>query len=380
MELDNRQDAQRAQKALTPALYVIATPIGNLDDMSLRALAVLRCCDAVIAEDSRSVARIFARHRLAPRPVLLYRDDFPPAQSSKITGKIINRLKAGESLALVSDAGTPMVSDPGAKLAAAVLAEGLALDALPGPSAALNAFILSGIAAPGFAFAGFPPRRSSARRRWLEDFAQLPLALILFERPSRLAALLADLISVFGARPAACAREMTKRHQEVIRAPLPVLAQKLAAASPLRGETVLVVAPAAKPARALWARAKRAAARLRGRKAFRLGYWGETLALVWLSLKGFRLLARRLKTRGGEIDMIMRRGRLVIFVEVKARSAGLAQAAEAIRPKQQNRLRRAAEIFLASRADLAGCDMRFDAVLLSGWRLCHIPGAYGQEY
>src|SRR4051794_13980635 len=224
--------------ALAPGLHVVATPIGNLGDITLRALWVLRHVDRILCEDTRVTARLLA-HFGIDKPLDAYHDH----NAERVRPAVLDALRRGETLALVSDAGTPLVSDPGFKLVRAALAEGLPVTAAPGPSAALTALILSGLPPDRFLFAGFLPPRSAARRRALGQLAALDATLIFFEGPSRLAAALADMDETLGCREAAVARELTKRHEEIRRGPLGALARHYRAAGPPRGETVIVVGP-----------------------------------------------------------------------------------------------------------------------------------------
>lgn len=216
----------------------MATPIGNAGDITLRALDALRSADAILCEDTRVSARLLARHGIS-RPLLPYHEH----NAERMRPKVLERLRAGQSLALVSDAGQPLISDPGFKLLRAAIAEGLPVTALPGPSAALTALVLSGQPTDRFFFAGFLPARSAQRRRELADLAGIPATLIFFESPQRLPGALADMAEMLGPRPAAVAREMTKIFEEVRRASLEELAAHYAAAGPPRGEVVVVAGP-----------------------------------------------------------------------------------------------------------------------------------------
>jgi 16S rRNA (cytidine1402-2'-O)-methyltransferase len=233
------------EHALAPGLHLVATPIGNLGDVTLRALWVLRNVDRILCEDTRVTARLLARFGIA-KPLDAYHDH----NADRVRPAVLAALRRGESLALVADAGTPLVSDPGFKLVRAALAENLPVTAAPGPSAALTALILSGLPPDIFLFAGFLPPRSAARRRALVQWASLAATLIFFEGPSRLAGSLADMAAIFGERSAAVARELTKRHEEMRRGRLSALAEHYRDAGAPRGEAVIVVGPpeAAPPA------------------------------------------------------------------------------------------------------------------------------------
>jgi len=224
--------------ALSPGLHLVATPIGNLGDITVRALWVLRSVDRILCEDTRVTARLLARYGI-DKPLDPYHDH----NADRVRPAILGALHRGETLALVADAGTPLVSDPGFKLVRAALAEDLPVTAAPGASAALTALILSGLPPEIFLFAGFLPSRSSARRRALANWSGLAATLIFFEGPSRLAASLADMVEILGERSAAVARELTKRHEEIRRGELGALAQHYRDAGAPRGEAVIVVGP-----------------------------------------------------------------------------------------------------------------------------------------
>jgi 16S rRNA (cytidine1402-2'-O)-methyltransferase len=223
---------------LSPGLHLVATPIGNLGDVTLRALWVLRNADRILCEDTRVTARLLSRFGIAT-PLSPYHDH----NADRVRPGVLDALRRREKVALVSDAGTPLVSDPGFKLVRDALAEDLPVTAAPGPSAALTALILSGLPPDVFLFAGFPPPRSAARRRALAQWAHLAATLVFFEGPSRLAASLADMAEVLGDRDGAVARELTKRHEEVRRGHLTALAQHYDDAGQPRGEVVIVVGP-----------------------------------------------------------------------------------------------------------------------------------------
>jgi 16S rRNA (cytidine1402-2'-O)-methyltransferase len=227
-----------AETGLAPGLYLVATPIGNLGDVTLRALDVLRGVDRIFCEDTRVTARLLARYAIAT-PLGIYHDH----NAEEARPAILAALRRGERVALVSDAGTPLVSDPGYKLVRAAIAEGLPVTAAPGPSAALTALTLSGLPCDTFLFAGFLPPRQAARRRALERWRTLRATMVFFEGPSRLAESLADMAEALGDRSAAVARELTKLHEEIRRGRLGELAAHYREAGPPRGEAVIVVGP-----------------------------------------------------------------------------------------------------------------------------------------
>ncbi len=225
---------------LAPGLYLVATPIGNLADVTLRALAVLRSADVVLCEDTRVTAKLLARYRIAAAT-----QPYHDHNAERVRPAILARLKVGAAVALVSDAGTPLVSDPGYKLVRTALAEGIAVTVVPGPSAALAALLISGLPPDRFLVAGFLPPKAAARRRALAAIKAVDATLVLFESAPRLGERLADMAEVLGPRPAAVARELTKLHEEVRRATLADLAAHYRAAGAPKGEVVVIVGPPA---------------------------------------------------------------------------------------------------------------------------------------
>ena len=233
--------ATAAGKApLAAGLYLVATPIGNLGDISRRALEVLRRADRIACEDTRVTRKLLSAEGIAT-PLASYHDHSGPQERRRL----LDAVAGGAAVALVSDAGTPLVSDPGFKLVREAIAEKLPVTALPGPSAPLVALLLSGLPSDRFFFGGFLPAKSGARQKVLQELSGLDASLIFFEGASRLAASLADLDKVLGPREAAVARELTKLHEEVRRGSLTELAAHYAAAGAPRGEIVLVVGPPA---------------------------------------------------------------------------------------------------------------------------------------
>ena len=224
--------------ALAPGLYITATPIGNASDITLRALTVLRSCDAIVAEDTRVTSRLLAIHGIS-RPLFIYNDHNAPS----VRPKLLERLRRGARLALVSDAGTPLISDPGHKLVTAAQDEGISVFPVPGASAALAALTVSGLPGERFLFAGFLPAKTGERRTALGALSAIPATLIVFESAQRLAATLADMADILGARDAAVTRELTKLHEEIRRGTLSELAGYYTESGPPKGEITLVVGP-----------------------------------------------------------------------------------------------------------------------------------------
>ncbi|HVA62126.1 MAG TPA: 16S rRNA (cytidine(1402)-2'-O)-methyltransferase [Terriglobales bacterium] len=227
-------------------LYIVATPIGNLEDLTHRAARVLGEVELIACEDTRHSRKLLDHYGIH-RPLVSYYRENEATRGEEL----LRRLQAGDNVALVSDAGTPLLSDPGARLVARAVAAGIRVVPLPGASAPLAALMACGIwgeAGEPVAFLGFPPARAGARRTWLAPWRSWPGALVLFESPHRLPASLAALEEVLGPeRPLVVARELTKLHEEFQRgtvASLAVLFQDRAQASPLRGECTMVVGPA----------------------------------------------------------------------------------------------------------------------------------------
>lgn len=230
-----RFEAQRP----APGLSVVATPIGNLGDISIRALETLAAADAILAEDSRVTRKLLTHYGIS-RPILPYHEH----NAAEMRPKILERLGRGEALALVSDAGTPLVSDPGFKLVRALVEDGFSVTAIPGASAVLTGLVVAGLPTDRFFFEGFLPPKSAARQARAQALTEVPGTLVFFETGPRLAASLADLAGVLGPRPAAVARELTKHFEEVRRGSLTELAAHYAEAERApKGEIVLLVAP-----------------------------------------------------------------------------------------------------------------------------------------
>ena len=225
---------------LAAGLYVVATPIGNLGDITLRALQILAGADIVACEDTR-VSRKLLDHYGIRTPLTPYHDH----NAAAARPKLIARLAAGESVALISDAGTPLVSDPGLKLVQAAREAGHEVTSAPGASAVLTALTIAGLASDRFFFEGFLPPRQAARRARIAELVRIPGTLVLFETGPRLGEALADLALGLGARQAAVCRELTKLHEEVRRGDLATLARDYAGAAETRGEIVILIAPAA---------------------------------------------------------------------------------------------------------------------------------------
>ena len=223
---------------LAPGLYLVATPIGNLGDMTLRAISVLKCAEAIACEDSRVTRKLLSAHGIAT-PMTPYHEH----NAARASPGLIRRLRDGTAIALVSDAGTPLVSDPGYKLVAEAQEAGITVTAVPGASAALTALILSGLPSDAFFFAGFTPPRSTARKRALAALAAVPGSLVFYESAKRLGDFLDDAHEVFGDRAAAVCRELTKLHEEVARGSLGELAERYRISGAPRGEIVVVIAP-----------------------------------------------------------------------------------------------------------------------------------------
>ncbi|WP_299026351.1 16S rRNA (cytidine(1402)-2'-O)-methyltransferase [uncultured Thermanaerothrix sp.] len=217
-------------------LYLVSTPIGNLGDISQRALETLRLVDYVVSEDTRRTG-VLLKHYDIHKPQISFREE----NEKKILPRLMRLLQEGKSLALVTDAGTPGISDPGYVLVRAVIAAGIPLTAIPGPTALIPALILSGLPVHSFTFRGFPPRKPGARRRFLEIDRESPHTLIFYESPYRLREFLTDALAVYGNRPAAIANDLTKMFETIYRGSLAELKARFES-EPLRGEYVVVIA------------------------------------------------------------------------------------------------------------------------------------------
>ena len=223
---------------LPPGLHVVATPIGNLGDISLRALATLAAAELVVAEDTR-VSKVLLAHYGITTPLLAYHEH----NAAAVRPRLVARLREGAALALVSDAGTPLISDPGFRLVGDALAAGVAVTPVPGASAILTALVVAGLPTDRFFFEGFLPPKSAARRQRIAALAAVPGTLVFFESPRRLVDTLADLAAVLGVRDAAIARELTKHFETVTRDDLATLVLRQAEAPPPKGEIVILVGP-----------------------------------------------------------------------------------------------------------------------------------------
>lgn len=225
---------------LPPGLYLVATPIGNLRDITVRALETLAAADAIACEDTRIAHRLLDHYGIST-PLMPYHEH----NAAAARPKLLARLAAGEAIALISDAGTPLVSDPGFKLVRAAHENGHTVVPVPGPSAALAGLITSGLPTDRFLFEGFLPAKDGQRRTRIAELARIPATLILYESGMRIARTLAALAHGLGARQAAICRELTKLHEEVRRGDLATLARNFEAGAETRGEFTIVIAPPA---------------------------------------------------------------------------------------------------------------------------------------
>jgi 16S rRNA (cytidine1402-2'-O)-methyltransferase len=225
-------------QAIVPGLHLVATPLGNLADVSLRCLSVLAAADVVLCEDTRVTTRLMQRYSIETglKP---YHDH----NAASVRPAILQRLKGGAAIALVSDAGMPMVNDPGYKLVRDCVVEAIAVDVIPGPTSPVTALALSGLPSDRFMFAGFLPAKVNARLRTLRELSAIPATILLFESAGRIDASLQDIGEVLGGRPVAVAREMTKLHQEVLRGTAKQIIEQLAIRAPLKGEITIVIGP-----------------------------------------------------------------------------------------------------------------------------------------
>jgi len=216
-------------------LYIVSTPIGNLEDITIRAIKVLSEVDIVACEDTRHTLKLL-NHLNIKKPLISYHDN----NRTMRTGQLIEKLLAGNSIALVSDAGTPLISDPGEELVSAAAENGIKITVIPGCTASVAALVLSGLSTGRFAFEGFLPQRRSERIRYLENIKYEERTLIFYEGPHRLKAMLNDVLEVFGDRKCAVVRELTKIHEEVVRGSLSQILSHFESNEP-RGEFVIVM-------------------------------------------------------------------------------------------------------------------------------------------
>jgi 16S rRNA (cytidine1402-2'-O)-methyltransferase len=218
---------------MSGTLFVVATPIGNLEDITLRALRVLRQAAVIAAEDTRRTAHLLARHAIDTPTTSLHEHN--EAQKSE---SIVARLLRGDDVALVSDAGSPTIADPGRRLIADAISAGVKIEPIPGPNAAVTTLMASGLVADSFTFAGFPPSRGKDRKTWLARFKQLDGVVVFYEAPHRILATLRDLSAIIGDRAVVVGRELTKRHEELVRGPISAV---ISALQQPRGEFTVVV-------------------------------------------------------------------------------------------------------------------------------------------
>ena len=224
---------------MTPGtLYIVATPIGNLDDITLRALRVLREADLIACEDTRYSARLLAHYGITTP-----RESYHDHNERERTPRFLERLHRGQNIALISDSGTPLISDPGYSLVSACRNEGIPVVPIPGPSAVIAALAGCGLPMSRFYFVGFLPPRSQARKAELEKLRAIDATLVFYEAPHRLLATLTDMGAILGSRPACLARELTKMHEEWMRGTLAELLEIMSARPKIRGEITLAVGP-----------------------------------------------------------------------------------------------------------------------------------------
>ena len=216
-------------------LYLVATPIGNLEDITFRAARVLREVALIAAEDTRRTAKLLRRYEIDTPTLSLHEHN-----ERQRTPAIISRLETGQSVALVTDAGTPLLSDPGSHLVRTTLEKGLRVESVPGASAILSALTASGLAQNQFTFVGFPPNRSNDRKKWLHSLRDEPRPLVLFEAPHRIMKCLADMAEILGEREIAVCREMTKVHEELVTGPI---LEVMGSLRSTKGEFTIVLSP-----------------------------------------------------------------------------------------------------------------------------------------
>lgn len=216
---------------------MVATPIGHMEDITLRALRTLKDVAVIAAEDTRKTRKLLTRHEIST-PLISYHDH----NKEQRTPKLLAKLKAGTSMALVTDAGTPSISDPGHFLVREAISQGVSIVPVPGASAVIAALSVSGLPTDSFVFVGFVPRKAGKRKALLDQLKDEPRTLIFYESPQRLLGLMRELLTVMGDRRAVTARELTKLHEQILRGPLSQMVQAMSAGPPLKGECTLLVA------------------------------------------------------------------------------------------------------------------------------------------
>lgn len=223
---------------ISPGLHVVATPIGNLGDITLRALSTLAAAETVLCEDTRTSGRLMERFAIQSKL-----SPYHEHNAKEVRPRILERLKLGAAIALISDAGMPLVSDPGYRLVKEAVEMGIPVTACPGPSAVLTGLALSGLPTDRFLFGGFIPQKPGERKRLFEEFGRLRATLIFFESPHRVVDTLKDIATAFPARQVAVTRELTKLHEEVLRGSAAALAAELHARASVKGEITLLIGP-----------------------------------------------------------------------------------------------------------------------------------------
>lgn len=218
-------------------LYIVATPIGNLGDITYRAVQTLGAVDLIACEDTRTTAKLLDHYGIR-KPLVSYHEH----NEAERTQQLLGRLEAGESIALVTDAGTPLISDPGYRIVSEAAARGITVTALPGASAILTTLAASGLPTDAFLFAGFLPQKTTARRKALTEWSALPATLVVYESPHRILESLADIADVLGPRPMVAGRELTKLHEELLRGTPEEVRAALASRPAIKGEFTLAIA------------------------------------------------------------------------------------------------------------------------------------------
>lgn len=230
----------RDTKRVAGTLYVVATPIGNLEDITLRALRILREVDRIACEDTRQTKKLLDRHGIS-KPLVSYHEHNEQARADEL----VSELQAGRNIALVSDAGTPLIADPGYRLVAQARAQGITVSPIPGASALVSALSASGLPTDSFYFGGFLPAKKTQRRKTLDTMKSYPATLVFYEAPHRIAEALEDIAEVLGPRRVTLGRELTKIHEEFLAGEVAELREALAKRPPLKGEITLMIEKAA---------------------------------------------------------------------------------------------------------------------------------------
>ena len=395
-----KQDHTEKLKA---GLYLVATPIGNLGDITLRAIKTLQSVDAIACEDTR-VSGFMLKHHEIKKPLLSIHDHNELQDSEKI----IARIEKGEAIALISDAGMPLISDPGYKLIQECYKHNVYVTSLPGANAPLMALQLSGLPSDKFSFLGFLPSKTKARRDHLNHLKTIPITLIFFESANRIEDSLEDILATLGDRQMALTRELTKMFEDVWRGKVSELLARVKKDGQPKGEIVLVIEgqgfaeeeidlekmlfialennslkdavaivadQSGQPKKQVYERALENSKERPMKTSHAIGLRAEIIAIIYLFFKGYRVLKWRFKTPVGEIDIIAEKSGQLVCIEVKSRKI-MTGALEAVTPQARARIARAARMFISRNPGYLAQPIRFDLIAIAGLKIRHLDNAW----